>query len=286
MNRPEADGYSRERAVLSGEFRRLRDAAGLSGGEVAALLDWSQSKVSKIETGRVLPSPADVERLATALGAPTGTRAELAARAVRLQAQHRNLRLLRKRGIHRTDWLATYGSHYRVFQPVMVPELLQAAGYAQAVAERANAATAGDPAPGVAAQINGQSILYEDGRTFDFVVTEAALRWRLCDDTVLAAQIDRLVSLSTLPNLRLGIIPLRARVGELPLNAFGVHDEHEVVIDTYSNRRRLTDPREIDYYLRVFQVLQASAQYGPEARTLLTDIADYYRQQAPQELLD
>ncbi|MQA96522.1 MAG: helix-turn-helix domain-containing protein [Streptosporangiales bacterium] len=284
MTRLDADGYRRERTVLSDAFRRLRDAAGLSGGEVAALLNWSQSKISKIETGRVLPSPDDAERLATVLGAPTGTRAELAARAVRLQAQHRNLRLLRKRGVHRADW--SHGTHYRVFQPVMVPALLQAADYAQSVAERANAATAADVAAGVAAQIDGQSVLYDDRRRFDILVTEGALRWRLCDDTVMAAQMDRLISLSTLGNLRLGVIPLSARVGELPVNAFGVHDEREVVIETYSSRRRLTDPREIDYYLRVFGVLQSSARYGPEARELLAGIAHFYRRQAPQELLD
>jgi transcriptional regulator with XRE-family HTH domain len=48
---------------LARELRRLREAAGLHGKDVAARLDWSPSKVSRIETGRIGISTADLERL-------------------------------------------------------------------------------------------------------------------------------------------------------------------------------------------------------------------------------
>lgn len=44
-----------------------------------------------------------------------------------------------------------------------------------------------------------QATLYEDGRSFYFVICEHVLRWLICEPVVMAVQLDRLVSLSRLP---------------------------------------------------------------------------------------
>lgn len=59
------------------------------------------------------------------------------------------------------------------------------------------------------------SLLYRPDKRFHFVLTEAALRLRLCPPAVMLGQCDRLVSLSQLPNVRLGIIGFDGQRGAL-----------------------------------------------------------------------
>ena len=58
------------RRRLASELRRLREAARLTCDDVAARLECSASKISRIETGRVLVSPRDVRDLLTIYGVP------------------------------------------------------------------------------------------------------------------------------------------------------------------------------------------------------------------------
>jgi len=56
------------RRALAGELRRLRNAAGLTIKQVAEALEFSQSKVSRMETAQVGASPHDVSALAKLYG--------------------------------------------------------------------------------------------------------------------------------------------------------------------------------------------------------------------------
>ncbi|MYV61807.1 helix-turn-helix domain-containing protein, partial [Streptomyces sp. SID4931] len=51
------------RRKLGEELRSLRHTSGMTSREVARLLGWHQSKVSRIETGASGVTPADVSRL-------------------------------------------------------------------------------------------------------------------------------------------------------------------------------------------------------------------------------
>src|SRR5690349_9127037 len=51
------------RRRLAAELCRLRDLDGRTGGEVAAALNWSPSKVSRYELARGDLKPAEVEKL-------------------------------------------------------------------------------------------------------------------------------------------------------------------------------------------------------------------------------
>lgn len=53
----------RDRGLLGAELRRIREGQDLTGMEVAAALGWSQSKVSRMETGRFGASVGEVARL-------------------------------------------------------------------------------------------------------------------------------------------------------------------------------------------------------------------------------
>ncbi|MGH3326237.1 MAG: helix-turn-helix domain-containing protein, partial [Streptomycetales bacterium] len=92
---------ARSRAELADTLRRLRRAAGLSGVQAAARVGASQSRISKIETGRLLPGVDVVERLVDAYGGPLEVRADLVGRAAALHRHHESLRMLRRRGVDR-----------------------------------------------------------------------------------------------------------------------------------------------------------------------------------------
>jgi transcriptional regulator with XRE-family HTH domain len=57
------------RADLGWRLRQLREAAGLSQQQAAAALEFSDSKVSRIETGEVSAPPRDIGDLAELYGA-------------------------------------------------------------------------------------------------------------------------------------------------------------------------------------------------------------------------
>ncbi|MGQ0777087.1 MAG: helix-turn-helix domain-containing protein [Pseudonocardiales bacterium] len=66
-----------DRLELSSALRDLRRAAGLSGHALAARVYMSQTKISRIETGRIIPSITDVELIVYALDADAERSREL-----------------------------------------------------------------------------------------------------------------------------------------------------------------------------------------------------------------
>ena len=98
---------------------------------------------------------------------------------------------------------------FRAFEPTFIPGLLQTAEYARARFARGHHACSrcpNDIDEAVRARVRRQEMLYRPDKRFHFVLTEAALRYRLCAPEVMLGQLDRLISFSALPNVRLGII--------------------------------------------------------------------------------
>jgi hypothetical protein len=110
----------------------------------------------------------------------------------------------------------------RNFESVFVPGLLQTPEYARSrLAEQLEEIGAADDVDeAVAARMQRQQMPYRTGRRFHFVLTEAVLRYRLCPPEVLAGQLDRLVSLSTLTTIRFGVIPFEAQLPVAPVHGF------------------------------------------------------------------
>src|SRR6516162_11489049 len=77
----EPEELGQRKDELAGALREARKRAGLTGNRLAARCGISQSKISKIETGKVLPSATDVERMLTALGVGGERSADLMALA-------------------------------------------------------------------------------------------------------------------------------------------------------------------------------------------------------------
>lgn len=85
---------------------------------------------------------------------------------------------------------------FRAFEATFIPGLLQTAGYARH--RFAQSITVfkvkNDIDEAVRARVRRQEILYRPDKRFHFVLTEAALRYRLCPPGVMLGQLDRQVS--------------------------------------------------------------------------------------------
>ena len=106
--RLEPDHTDTDREDLAAALLRLRRATGLSGERLARRCGMSQSKVSRIETGRLLPSVVDVEQMLNGLGVDQPTRFELLALARVANTEYQDVRLSVRRGLqHRHRELAS-----------------------------------------------------------------------------------------------------------------------------------------------------------------------------------
>jgi transcriptional regulator with XRE-family HTH domain len=169
-------------ALLRGELVRLRKDTGLTQEQVAKDLEWSPSKLIRIEGGHSSIGKVDLDALLTNYGVTsTSTRERL----------HLLSRGARERGWwdkYRDDVSANYlpyvgfeadAAFIRQFQSGLLPELLQTADYAEAVT--ANSVESTRPAALVGLLLQRQSELAQrDPRPYQYyVVDEAAIRRRI-----------------------------------------------------------------------------------------------------------
>ncbi len=266
---------------LAERLYRLRKTADLTGDELAGRLGWEKTgrtKISKIENGKQLPSAGDIEAWAAACGHPEAARALLDLRAD-VEAVHHSWRG-RLRGGHAAvqddyDRRVRAAARIRYSAPVILPGLLQTAGYARAIMGHvAELWGTTDPDAAVEARMRRQEVLYDQSRTFEFVITEASLRLLPCPPQVMAGQLDRLLSLD-LDNVTLGIIPMGVQLAVLPFNNFLLLDGRATV-ETHGSEDEVGE-EESAVYGRIFDLLLAEAVTGEEARALITAAASDLR---------
>lgn len=246
----------------------------------------STSKLSKIETGRAAPSVADVERILTALGVSEEVKAEYMA-AARAQATEATAwRLYRRLGFHRKQEqiraLEESMTLLRLFQPSLIPGLLQTPEYVRAVLSSTGL---GEDTLDrtVAARIARQSVLYETGKDLRFVITEAVLRWRLLPPLMMAGQLGRLVSASRLPGVDIRVVPLSAPQRDAQGHSFVIRDDRMVTVETTHAEVMVTDPRDVVLYIGKFERFAALALADDAMRDFVENIRDDFLEEQPPQ---
>ena len=96
------------------------------------------------------------------------------------------------------------------------------------------------------------------------------------------AQLERLVALTALRNVKLGIIGFDAQYTIGPWHGFWLLDDDLVAVETYSAELNLAQPQEIELYGQVFDQLAAVASYGTDARAILLRVIDDLAARSPE----
>lgn len=94
----------------------------------------------------------------------------------------------------------------------------------------------------VQARMRRQDVLYRPEKRFHFVLTEAALRHRLCSPEIMLGHLDRLVSMTAMPNVKLGVIGFDTAYVVDPAHGFWMLDENWVMVETFSAELNLAQP--------------------------------------------
>lgn len=272
--------YLNQRGGLAEQLQRMRKAAGLTGDQLATQLGWPRSKVPKLENGRQMPTEADITAWAAACNQPAAT-SELLATLSDAQAVHRQWRL---RGGGQVavqdefDALVRRATRIRNFEMFLVPGLLQTPGYARYRAlqsVRLHGAPEHQVEDVVSARMRRQEVLYDTSKTFEFVITEAALRYLLCPPDVMYTQLERLATISEFGNITLGIIPPQTELTIAPEVGFIITDD-VTVVETFTAADTLRGD-ESSTYVRIMDELAAEAVTDEDARHLITDAASALR---------
>ena len=266
---------------LAERLVRLRKAAGLTGDQLAARAGWARAKVPKLENGRQMPTDADIRAWAEATGQPDAI-PELLDMLSDAQAVHRQWRH-QLRGGHAAlqaefDALVRDAKRVRNFEIAFIPGLLQTPDYARyraLEAVRLHGTAPEGVEETVRARMDRQGVLYDQSKTFEFVITEAAFRLLPCPAAVMLAQLDRLMTASTLRNVTLGIVPFDTELTVMPMLGFLALDD-QTVMETFTSADTLRG-QESAKYGQVFEELMAEAVTGDEARRLIAAAAEALR---------
>ncbi|MQS38382.1 helix-turn-helix domain-containing protein [Streptomyces katsurahamanus] len=256
---------------LAALLKELRKRAGLTGDRLARRCNMSQSKISRIENGRIQPSLLDLERILRAVMAPPEVIEEVITLARLANTEWQDLRSLRRRGLEKKQTelagLESSSTEFRFFLLSMITGLLSTPEYIRASLAHSPA----DAIKTIARKLERQEVLYDTGKQFTFILTEQAVRWPLLPPAAMAMQIDRLASLTHLTNVKLGVIPITGHKPMAPMDTFTVYDNTLATVENTTGVVILRDPRDIDMHLELFSTLEGYALFGDEARALLAE---------------
>ena len=277
------------RAALIARLVELREAAGLSGNALAKRMGVVQSRVWKIEHGTLMPSEQDIKEWMRATGgeAASGVLAEHLASARTEQAFGAAFRS--KGGAatieERVRDTEAKASRIGEFEVAVIPGILQTADYARELLSavcgpRAWGSSDADVEDKISVRLRRQEILYGSGKRVQVVLSEAALRVLATTPETMAGQLDKLLAVSRLPAVELGVIGFSQRIPAYSIGGFRVYDDDLIVVESISAEPEITDPDEVAVYLRAFDALRQSAVTGDEARRLITAAAADLRESA------
>ncbi|WP_432948732.1 helix-turn-helix domain-containing protein [Kribbella sp. CA-253562] len=258
----------------------IRKAAGLTGRALATSCGWHESKVSRIENGRTSPSSDDVRSWAEICGAVKQL-PDLLASLEAIEGMFVEWRRMERTGLKRAQqavlplWERT--RRFRTYSPWLIPGAVQTESYTRAVL-RGTSARRGlpdDVEAAVAVRKDRLRLLHEGDRTFAVLIEESVLRNVIGGPDVMAGQLGHLLTVSELPSVSLGILPLGLdRTGMPPVEDFWIFDDSQVNVELISGYLTITQPGELAMYADAFRRLADLAVVGAPARRLITAAID------------
>ncbi|WP_241561754.1 MULTISPECIES: helix-turn-helix domain-containing protein [unclassified Streptomyces] len=280
----DSENSADDRQHLAEALRGLRRASGLSGERLALRCNMSQTKISRIETGRALPTVIDVERILAALSVPGTVATEIIALARQANVDYASWRAYARTGLHRKQAelqaLESSSGEVRHFLPAVPTGLLHIREYAtETLSATVEGSAKRDVARAVQARMDRQAILDDTSRTFWFLMTEQAVRWRRANAEVMAAQCRHMAEVARKPQVHIGIVPQSVQVPAIPMNIFVVYDRRLVTVELFSGEVVLRDPQDVQFHRNLFDLFWSYSVTGERLTALLEELASEFMRQ-------
>ena len=273
------------RRRLGQELRRLRELKGMTAEEVAERLLVSQSKISRLENGRRSISQRDVRDLC----------------GVYEVEDHRivdSLMQMAKDSRQQGWWhsfgdipysvyigLETDAASLRVYDPQVVPGLLQTKQYAEALIAGALPETAQtEIEKRVQVRMRRQERISTEETPLRLwtVLDEAALRRVVGNKSLMRDQLEQLVEQSQLPHVTVQVIPFEMGAhpglnGQYAILEFpDAADSSVVYIEGVTSDLYLEKANDVQKYSVMYEHLRAQALNVEQSRQFIADIAKEY----------
>lgn len=265
--------------ALGARLRELRRDAGLTGRALAAATGQHYTRVSKLENGVQQPTATDVRDWCRACSAESEL-ADILASLRAMESAYVEFRRQSRAGMKRVLGAHTVALYeqttvFRIYEHNVIPGLFHTADYCAAMLSfwTKFLDAPNDLGAAIAARMERQKVLYERGKRFSVILEEQALRVWFGDAVTQANQLDRLLTVMSLPTVTLGIIPLMVERGAVPSAGFWIFDHDLVALETPTASIEVTRPSEIELYAKMFENLRHVALYGKQARELVTRVA-------------
>lgn len=246
------------RITVGSRLRRLREARGITVEEAGYSIRASQSKISRLELGRIGFKERDVADLLTLYGVSEGAeREQLLEMARRANAPgwwHQYSDVI-------PVWFDAYlgleeaSSLIRSFEARYIPDLLQTREYASVVETPGWIDSPESLGRRVDLKMRRQRLIHEpDAPTLWFVIDEAVLHRELGGREVMSAQLEHLLELSLLPNVTLQILPSRApRRVSVPFSVIRFSDpwlSDVIYAESLNSASYLDRPSDVDAFIK------------------------------------
>lgn len=268
------DTWLTEEDGLANRLRAARVAAGMAAKELATITGIQPAKISRLETGRRVPTEQDIRMWAqaTRLGdEATGELIDLLGDYHSRRGDYETAMRYGQSGIQlEYNRLFSTTGHFRIFATTTVPGFLQVPDYARQILTemRSLHGAPDDVASAVEVRRKRSECLGASDKHFEIILAEPVLRWLLCDPGAMRAQLGRLYGLIGMRGVRFGIIPMGVRLSTIPQHGFGVYDDALVVIETFA-KDEMYAGKVPAKYIRIMDLLWAQAVEGPGAAELL-----------------
>ncbi|MEV5507602.1 helix-turn-helix domain-containing protein [Streptomyces orinoci] len=283
MTTSESSGSVVRRILLGSQLRRLRESRGITREAAGYSIRASESKISRMELGRVSFKTRDVEDLLTLYGITAESERE----ALLGLAREANIAgWWHSYGDVLPSWFQTYvglegaASHIGIYEVQFVHGLLQTENYAHAVVVRGQpGAEQAEIERRVSLRMERQKLLFsERAPAFHAVLDEAALHRPYGGPAVMRGQLQHLIDLSEQPNVTLQVMPFEhgghsGESGAFTVLRFPESDLPDVVyVEQLTGALYLDKAEEVAQYERAMERLRTDSLSPRDTRELINSL--------------
>ncbi|MUT90689.1 helix-turn-helix domain-containing protein [Streptomyces sp. Z38] len=272
------------RRRLSIELKKLREKSALTCAQVGQALDWSGSKVNRMETGSGRVQPSDVDALCRFYDTSDELREFL--KSLAREAKTRGWWQVHGAGV--PEWFNIYigleqdASTLRQYQCEVLPGLMQTEAYARELHTTGAHMSAEDIDRAVRVRLERQDMLTRpDAPEAWFVVNEGAVRNVIGDREVMRDQLEKVLEAADLPSVTLQVLPFDSgtypATGSFTMLGFPAPEDPDLVYrDGITDAVYLEGEHHVREYTRAFDGLRAAALSPQRSARLVHSVVKEY----------